>query len=290
MSSGSLHLHDGRLLETWISGPEDGLPFVFHHGTPGTARPRRGLERAVHAHGLRFVGFSRPGYAGSTRRPGRSIADVVDDTRAVLASIGATECLVGGQSGGGPHVLATIARLPEAQAALSIASLAPFDVLAFDYFSGMGEDNVEEFGAALAGEADLRHYLEARRPRLLTADAAGLTETMSRLLPRADAAVVTGEYGEDSVRTFHDALGDSVDGWLDDDLAFARDWEFSLDEIRKPVLLWQGQEDLMVPYAHGEWLAAHVPGVTAHLQPGEGHLSLAVGAIDRMLDELIAAA
>ena len=39
---------------------------------------------------------------------------------------------------------------------------------------------------------------------------------------------------------------------------------------------------------HGEWLSTHLPDATAHLEPGQGHLSIAIGAIDRMLDELIA--
>jgi pimeloyl-ACP methyl ester carboxylesterase len=111
MSVGSLSLPDGRSLETWISGPEDGLPIVFHHGTPGSARPGRAMERSVHAHGLRFVGLSRPGSATSARRPGRRVVDVVDDTDAVLDSIGAETCVVGGWSGGGPHALACAARL-----------------------------------------------------------------------------------------------------------------------------------------------------------------------------------
>ena len=34
---------------------------------------------------------------------------------------------------------------------------------------------------------------------------------------------------------------------------------------------------------------ANVPGVTAHLLPGEGHLSISVGAVDRMLDGLVEA-
>ena len=44
--------------------------------------------------------------------------------------------------------------------------------------------------------------------------------------------------------------------------------------IATPTFLWQGTEDLMVPLAHGEWLAGEIPGIRAHLVPGEGHLSI----------------
>jgi pimeloyl-ACP methyl ester carboxylesterase len=79
-----------------------------------------------------------------------------------------------------------------------------------------------------------------------------------------------------------------VDGWLDDDLAFTRPWGFELDAITVPTYLWQGSEDLMVPFTHGEWLAARLPHAVVHLENGEGHLSIVVGALGRMLDELLA--
>ena len=40
-----------------------------------------------------------------------------------------------------------------------------------------------------------------------------------------------------------------------------------------------------MPFAHGEWLAAHVPGTAAHLFDGEGHVSL-LNRLPEILDEL----
>jgi pimeloyl-ACP methyl ester carboxylesterase len=63
-----------------------------------------------------------------------------------------------------------------------------------------------------------------------------------------------------------------------------------LAEVAVPTLLWQGTEDRMVPLGHGKWLAEQIPGVVAHLEHGEGHLSIGIGGIDRIFQELIAAA
>ena len=96
-----IRLADGRRLDIRVSGPTDGAPVVFHHGTPGAATPIRALERAAHARGLRLVTTSRPGYGASTRQPGRAVVDVVADTTDVLHALGAERCLVAGWSGAG---------------------------------------------------------------------------------------------------------------------------------------------------------------------------------------------
>jgi pimeloyl-ACP methyl ester carboxylesterase len=283
-------LDDGRELDVRISGPENGLPLVFHHGTPGAATPLQALDDAAAAHGMLLVTASRAGYGGSTRHAGRSVVDVVGDTNAILDALGAKECVVAGWSGGGPHALACAARLDRALATLVIAGVAPYGADDLTFLAGMGQDNIDEFGAALQGDAELRTYLEAQRPDLLEANAAGIVDSLRSLLPQVDQDVLTDRFGADMAESFHEALRVSVDGWFDDDLAFVKPWGFALDEISIPVSLWQGDVDLMVPFAHGQWLAGQIPSVSAHLRPGDGHLSVLLGALDPMLDELADAA
>jgi pimeloyl-ACP methyl ester carboxylesterase len=284
-------LPDGRELETEISGPEDGRVLVFHHGTPGCHLQLPQMQQAAAERGLRLVTWARPGYAGSTRHHGRTVASVAADTAAVLDVLGAEDCLVAGRSGGGPHALACAALLPDrVRAALVIAGVGPHDAPGLEFMAGMGADNVKEFGAAEGGEAELVPFLEQWRPELLEITGEQIATSLTSLLPPVDVAILDGDLADHLAEGFRVALSRGVEGWCDDDLAFVTDWGFALDDVRVPVSIWQGSEDLMVPFSHGEWLASHVPGATAHLQQGEGHLSVAVRELGDVLDELVAAA
>jgi pimeloyl-ACP methyl ester carboxylesterase len=280
-------LPDGRRLDMRVSGPADGVPLVFHHGTPGAATPIRAMERVAHKRGMRLVTSSRPGYGDSTRRPDRRVVDVVEDTVALLEAMETERCIVVGWSGGGPHALACAARLPVATAVVVIAGVAPYDADGLDWLAGMGEDNVAEFSAAATGEEELRAFLDQLHPHLKSVDATGIISNLASVLPTVDQVVLTDEFGEDMAAGFREALRTGVDGWLDDDLAFMKPWGFELTEVSAPTMIWQGSEDLMVPFAHGQWLASRLSGASVHLEQGEGHLSVGVGALDRMLEEAV---
>ena len=282
----SITLPDGRSLDI-VDAAGDKPVLLFHHGTPGSGRPVRAMQRAAENAGLRLVTYSRAGYGGSSRKAGRSVADVAADMEALLDALGAERCVTVGWSGGGPHALAMGALLPERTAGVvSIAGIALYGARGIDFMAGMGEQNVVEFSASLAGEETLRPSLEADAEQLADTDAAGMIEGMATLLPQVDRDHLTDEFGEDLAANFNEGLRNGVDGWVDDDLAFTGPWGFDLASITVPVAIWQGSEDLMVPYAHGQWLATQVPGVRAHLLEGEGHLSVAVGALDAMFAEL----
>ena len=280
-------LPDGRSLEVIISGPAEGVPLVFHLGTPASAAQFGTIRRAAAERGLRLVTWSRPGYGGSTRLPGRSVADVAADTVAVLDHLDAGRCLVAGWSGGGPHALAGCPAPGPGVGVLAIAGVAPYDAEGLDWLAGMGAGNVDEFTTAARGEAALRPYLADAGGGKAEITGADISRSLATLLPPVDVAALTGEFADDLAASFRGAVVNGIEGWLDDDLAFLRPWGFAPADVTVPTLLWHGLEDLAVPVAHGRWLAAHLPNVTAHLEPGEGHLSVMVGATGRMLDELV---
>lgn len=286
----NIGLPDGRTLEVQLAGPEHGAVLLFHDGTPGSGLPSPDLVEAVTERNLRYVSAARPGYAASSRRPDRSVADVVDDAKAVLDDLGADRCYTLGGSGGGPHTLACAALLPDrVVAAATIASVAPYGASGLDFLAGMGNENIDEFGAALAGSAALVPFLEAWAPGLRTATGQQLADALGDLIPPVDRAALTGEFADAVAADIRHGLEHGIWGWHDDDLAFTRSWGFDLASIRVPLTIWQGGQDRMVPSAHGAWLAEQIPGARAHLLPEHGHLSLAVSSIRTILDELISA-
>ncbi|HEX6872007.1 MAG TPA: alpha/beta hydrolase [Micromonosporaceae bacterium] len=266
---------DARVLRVFEAGDPDGDLVVVHHGTPCSGRLAAWWAADARARGIRLVGYDRPGYGGSTRMPGRRIADAAMDAAAIADALGVDRFRTWGVSGGGPHALACAALLPDrCIAAAAIASVAPYQAAGLDWLDGMGTDNVDEFGAAVAGAATLGPYLTEASREVVAAGPIGLAEALRSLLPPVDVAVLTGEVGSFVYHWMAGGLTDGHLGWLDDDLAVVDAWGFDLGAIPVPVLLVQGRQDLMVPFAHGAWLADQIPGVTTRFTDDDGHLTL----------------
>src|SRR5208283_61164 len=125
--------------------------------------------------------------------------------------------------------------------AATIASVAPVDAEGLDWLDGMGEENIQEFAAARAGEEPLRAFLERMGAEITSGSAPELEAALGDLLSGVDRAAISGEFAEHLVEATSAALECGIWGWFDDDMAFLRDWGFELQSLKTPVTIWQGK-------------------------------------------------
>jgi len=156
---------DGRTLAFAVWGDPEGFPILALHGTPGCRLGRWPREELYADLDVCFVTHDRAGYGRSDRNHGRRVVDEVADVRALADELGFDRFGLSGGSGGGPHVLACAALLPDhVVRAICDVGVAPFGTPGLEqdaWLADMDPENVKEFGWALAGEDVLARELTA---------------------------------------------------------------------------------------------------------------------------------
>ncbi|GGN59845.1 alpha/beta hydrolase [Actinoplanes lobatus] len=239
---------NGRVLRYCVYGPADGTPVIAHNGTPSTRWRRPDQIETMHRAGVRVLMPDRPGYGGSTRRPGRSVADAAGDARALADAQGWERFAVFGGSGGGPHALACAALLPDRVTRCAVLSgIRPSEP------------------ADPPDERTLRPELERISRDIMDRVAAGGPE-MPGMPPGRPA-----RDDPEAMARLRATFTDSYDGWVDDKIAFARPWGFAMPDGTVPVGVWYGSDDPHVPGEHARWLLENIPGAREHRYAG-GHV------------------
>jgi pimeloyl-ACP methyl ester carboxylesterase len=245
-----LRLPDARVLVVHDTGPQraDAPTVVWHQGSPQSGVLLPPVVDAAAARGLRVVSCARAGYGGSTRLPGRSVADAASDVAHALDRLGVERCYAVGASGGGPHALALAALCPERVAGVvTLAGVAPYD-------------GTEEWFAGMADDAALRAALDGTESRATHEE--------------------TAEFDPASFTSADHAMFDGP--W---DVAFVRPWGVELAAVEQPVLVVQGGEDRMIPRHHADLLLGALPAGELWLRPRDGHVGV-LAALPVTLDWL----
>jgi pimeloyl-ACP methyl ester carboxylesterase len=274
----TLETPDGRTLAYATWGDPDGFPVLSLHGTPGCRLNRWPNEDVYARAGVHYITHDRAGYGRSDRHQRRSVADEAADVAALADEIGLDRFGVTGGSGGGPHVLACAALLPErVMRAVCVVGVAPFGTPGLeedDWFAGMDAENVKEVRNALAGEDVLTPALEAEQQKIeerVSVDPSTVLDDFE--LSDSDRAELARPEVQELIReTALEQNANGVGGWVDDDLGFLQPWGFDVSTISVPVLVRYGLTDVLVPPAHGQWLAANVPGCLIEIETSAGHL------------------
>jgi pimeloyl-ACP methyl ester carboxylesterase len=265
---------DGRELAVRVSGNPSGVPVFFLHGTPGSRLGPSPRPQVLYKLGIQLISFDRPGYGKSDRLRFRRVADVVDDVATIATRLEIDRFAVLGRSGGGPHALACAALLPEQVTRAGVlVSLAPWDKMGAQWFDGMTDSNVVEYTNAAKRPEELIVRLGAAAAKI-KADPASHVTTLGPELTADDRRVMA----DASIRAllaqnFAEALRHSAHGWIDDALAFCTPWGFDPADIKVPVLLWHGANDVFSPVGHTQWLAERIPSAIAAIKPQTAHFA-----------------
>ena len=294
-TTGTVTTRDGRTLAYLEVGDPDG-PLVLHnHGGPSSRLEARLLADAAVKHGLRFVGVDRPGIGRSSPQKERSYAGWADDLVAIADALGRREFGVTGWSEGGPWALAAAAYV-DPERLRHVSSIAGGSYGAFgDNWASDRMSKIDALGGFLA-----LHFEPGFR---LMYAALGITAehfrgTYAKQLRQAvnayDAAILAAPGVEEA---FCDASAECFaqgsDGLVRDAELLYRRWAFDVGAIRRPVHMWQGDDDTLVPEFINRAVADRMPGAVWHEVKGAGHF-VALGAADEILgiaaDELRAPA
>jgi pimeloyl-ACP methyl ester carboxylesterase len=289
----------GVAVDCW--GDPNGFPVFLLHGTPGSRRGPVPRASVLYRLGVQLICYDRPGYGDSERDKGRDVANAGGDVLAIADALGLGEFGVVGRSGGGPHALACAALIGEERlrSVAVLVGLAPSDAEDLDWFDGMSDSNVDEYGKASCDPHDAEAAILAEE--VLTADLSKRAEEIWRAPETLLAAIKAELVGPDErivadvaiyrqlMRTYQEAVKQGANGWIDDVLAFRRPWGFALKDIKVPVLLWHGEEDVFSPAEHSRWLAKRIPTARIEVEPGAAHFD-AVQILPRLLARLTAEA
>lgn len=286
--STSLKLPDGRCIEYIDNGVSSKSALILHHGTPTSMTVWGTWLAAAAEEGIRAIAFTRPGYASSDRKVGRSIIDANEDLVEILNQLAVENFVSVGWSGGGPYALAS-GLLNKCSGVQLIASVSPYDAEDFDWFQDQTPGMVEEAKISARSLEDSINFKENyyKEFRDMTAEQF-LTEYAKRSSFESFETTYR-EFSKDLSFSMHEALRDGVIGYAEDEYAFLRNWGFETKEIQVPVLIWQGLDDLSVSPHMARWLNANIYNPTLKLLEGQHHSSIMVEKRAEILNAAIGA-
>jgi pimeloyl-ACP methyl ester carboxylesterase len=266
---GRLTLADGRVLAWRWWGAAGGTPVLRLQGTPASRLIRNPDPSIQSDLGVRYLMADRPGYGGSTRKPGRCVADVTDDLVALLDAQGLDRVPVMGTSGGGPHALAIAARHPDRVSAVSVVvGAAPLVQAEIEQLVGV---NAGGYAAAQKGWPALHDYLVPIRERLL--GDAGMQGVLHDAPPADRAIMESPAWQRLSRENLAESLRQGAEGWADESLALNFNWDFDPRDVKATVTWWHSEDDKNAPLSAARRVAAQLRSLDMHIWHDEGHFA-----------------
>lgn len=278
----SFSLQDHRTLSYSIYGPEEGIPFVMFHGSPGSRISMD--DELLHKIGVKMIYPERPGYGHSSPNPDATLSSWVEDVQALLDHLKLEKAAIGGGSGGGPYAMACAATYPERLSSLTlISSAAPQDIPGIR--KKMARGNVLGYFLSKYAPFLMRYASRSFAKRMLKDPVKAFDESVMKQVGEADRRTIDTmkQNGTFQVILDHcrEAYINGAEGHIADMRILSQDWNIKYDEINCPIHIWHGEEDTLSPVQGAKAMADFIPGATPHYITGAGHLLMEIEAVFR---------
>jgi pimeloyl-ACP methyl ester carboxylesterase len=271
---GSVAVRGERRLSFAEFGTPGGAPVIWMHGTPGGRRqvPVEARRYALE-HELRIIGIDRPGIGTSTPHLYDDVLDWTGDLEVLADNLGLDTFRVIGLSGGGPYALAAGAALPDRVHGVGVlGGVAP--TRGVDAIRG-GLVEIAPYAAPVLGAVRLPlSYALAAAIHVVKPLAGPIIGTYGVFQPRGDRELLARP--EFKAMFLDDLINGSrfqVGAPLADIILFTRYWGFDAADVTVPVRWWHGNDDHIIPHAHGVHMVERLPDAVFSTIDGESHLS-----------------
>lgn len=278
---GEVPTRDGRKLRYLEVGDPQGPLVINNHGGPSSRFEARLLADSASKNRLRLICVDRPGMGRSSPQKSRTYAGWTDDLVAVADALGYHEFGVTGWSEGGPWALAAAAYIDPLRlrhvSSIAGGSYGTFgDNWAAEYLS-----KIDALGGSLAlnfkpGFRLMYASVGIAAKRFRGSFVQQLRKTVNdydrQILLQPDVATA---FAEGCAECF----AQGSDGLVRDAELLYRSWAFDVSMIERPVHMWQGTDDRLVPDPINKAVADAMPGAVWHPVEGAGHF-VAVGSGD----------
>lgn len=267
-------LQDGRRLGFAQYGDPEGAPIIIFHDLWGNRSLRHPDDSILARLGVRLIGVDRPGYGASTRKPDRSLMDVVDDVMLLSKALKLERFAVLGFSAGGPYALACAYRFPQiVTRCAAVAPLPPLDHALG--FQALHPFYGRLFQLASGNKSLFRLLMRAfiwfdaqREPEQFIRELGGsLSYADQKVLSNISLFKSRRDSWEEIRRGGSNSLIDEV-------ASLIRPWGFHLQSIRIPVDIWWGEADAFCSPFVGQRMASLIPNARLRLEAQAGHFML----------------
>ncbi len=252
---------------------------LFFHGFPGSSAQVELFNSCLIEKEMSVIAIDRPGYNHTSPAVDLQIRQTGFDAIAVTMTEGWNEFEIFGVSGGCPFAFWFIEHFPKHVQKFHIVSgLGPVFAPGFERFipnsSRVALTILRYVPSWLMKKAGPKEQGN-QRPLIL--------QKFFKLAPADELCLKDPAAIEVMSQAVREAFKQSGLGAQADAGAYLQPWPFRLETYRGPIEIWHGDQDLILPFEMAVQTATLLPRARLHIVEGEGHFSLSMNHVDRII-------